>query len=157
MKFLKGEIPLLARTSLNFTDVRSLAIGHLQAMMHGNIGERYLLGWGESLVGRISEVARAVYPLQDAAALLSGLGELLCGLRFGGRLAFYEQPPFATRESVKMSRYPHFFSSDKADREIGYEVVGIDGAIREAVDLFQRARHGACGDNSRAGEERQAA
>src|SRR5437773_7968747 len=42
--FLNGRIPLLARTGLNFVDVRHCALGHLLSMARGESGERYLLG-----------------------------------------------------------------------------------------------------------------
>jgi len=42
--FLNGRIPLLARTGLNFVDVRHCALGHLLTMGRGKSGERYLLG-----------------------------------------------------------------------------------------------------------------
>src|SRR5207248_11576278 len=41
--FLKGRIPLLARTGLNFVDVRDCALGHLLTMARAKSGERYLL------------------------------------------------------------------------------------------------------------------
>jgi hypothetical protein len=44
--------------------------------------------------------------------------------------------PFVTRESVQMSRGPHFSSNEKAEAELGYEVIPIDEAIRDAVDDF---------------------
>jgi len=44
--------------------------------------------------------------------------------------------PFATREAVRMSRGPHFSSNAKAEKELGYEIVPIDSAIRDAVADF---------------------
>ena len=42
--FLNGWIPLLARTGLNFVDIRQCALGHLLTMERGKSGECYLLG-----------------------------------------------------------------------------------------------------------------
>jgi hypothetical protein len=44
--------------------------------------------------------------------------------------------PFVTRESVQMSRGPHFSSNEKAERELAYDVIPIDQAIRDAVADF---------------------
>ena len=44
VQFLNGRIPMLARTGLNFADVRQCARGHLLALIRGRPGERYLLG-----------------------------------------------------------------------------------------------------------------
>jgi hypothetical protein len=35
-----------------------------------------------------------------------------------------------------MSRGPHFSSNEKAERELGYEAIPIDTAIRDAVNDF---------------------
>lgn len=70
---------------------------------------------------------------------------------------FTKQAPFATRESVKMSRYPHFFNSDKAEKEIGYQVIGIDSAIREAVGYFRERGMAPAGPMPMQTEEMQAA
>ena len=44
--------------------------------------------------------------------------------------------PFVTRESVQMSRGPHFSSNDKAQAELGYELTPLDDAMRDAVNDF---------------------
>jgi dihydroflavonol-4-reductase len=140
VQFLNGRIPFLARTGLNFVDVRNAARGHLQAMVRGVSGERYLLGsenlWLRDFFVRLAMLVAgaraptryAPYQLSYAAACCSELWA-----RWSGR------EPFVTREGVKMSRYPHFFTSEKAIREIGYAPGGIDDAMRDAITYF-RAR-----------------
>jgi hypothetical protein len=45
--------------------------------------------------------------------------------------------PFVTRESVRMSRGPHFSSNAKAENELGYvPTSSIDRAIHDAVEDF---------------------
>jgi dihydroflavonol-4-reductase len=137
VKFLNGQIPLLARTGLNFVDVRQCARGHLLAMIRGRPGERYLLGgvnlWLAEFLQKLEPFTHHATPrhyspfwLSYAAACVS---EMLAS-RGSGR------EPFATRESVRMSRGPHFSSNAKAERELGYETMPIDDAIRGAVAYF---------------------
>lgn len=139
VQFLNGKIPFLARTGLNFVDVRQVARGHLLAMMLGKKGERYLLGgvnlWlGEFLqkiaavTGRTAPRFHCPYPVSYLAACAS---ELMAGIT--------REPPFVTLESVRMSRGPHFFSSAKAESLLGYEPGCLDDALRAALDYF-RAR-----------------
>src|SRR5207247_4985332 len=45
--------------------------------------------------------------------------------------------PFVTRESVQMSRRPHFSSNAKAEKELGYiPTSSMDHAIHDAVEDF---------------------
>jgi hypothetical protein len=52
----------LARTGLNFVDVRDCALGHLLSMARGKSGERYLLGginmWLRDFLKRTGPYAR---------------------------------------------------------------------------------------------------
>ena len=137
VQFLNGRIPMLARTGLNFVDVRHCARGHLLAMTRGRTGERYLLGglnlWLREFLQRLEPYSKHRAPrlyaphwLSFAAACAS---ETMA--RFSPRWM-----PFVTRESVRMSRGPHFSSNVKSESELGYQLTLIDDAIHEAISDF---------------------
>jgi dihydroflavonol-4-reductase len=137
VQFLNGRIPMLARTGLNFVDVRQCALGHLLAMVRGGTGERYLLGGTNLWLGEFLQklepygnyrVPRFYAPhwLSYATACVS---ETVAGFSPNWK-------PFVTRESVQMSRGPHFSSNAKAERELGYKTIPLDDAIQEAVEDF---------------------
>ena len=107
--FLKGRIPLLARTGLNFVDVRDCALGHLLAMARGKSGERYLLGginlWLCDFLKRVEPYARYRTPRFYAPHWLRFL--TACASETAARI-WPNWTPFVTREAVQMSRGPHF-------------------------------------------------
>lgn len=137
VQFLKGRIPMLARTGLNFVDVRQCALGHLLAMVRGERGERYLLGgtnlWLREFLQKLEPYSAHRAPRRHAPFWLSYatacLSETMARLSDGTH-------PFVTRESVQMSRGPHFSSNEKAEGALGYTSVPIDDAIRDAVADF---------------------
>ena len=136
--FLNGRIPLLARTGLNFVDVRQCALGHLLAMMRGKPGERYLLGginlWLRDFLKRVEPYTRHRVPRFYAPHWLSFLAA--CASETVARIR-PSWNPFVTRESVQMSRGPHFSSNAKAESELGYVATSsIDRAIHDAVEDF---------------------
>jgi dihydroflavonol-4-reductase len=45
--------------------------------------------------------------------------------------------PRATVDTVRMGKKKMFASSAKAERELGWKIVPVDGALRRAVDWFQ--------------------
>jgi dihydroflavonol-4-reductase len=136
--FLNGRIPLLARTGLNFVDVRHCALGHLLSMARGKPGECYLLGginlWLRDFLKCIEPYARYRTPRFYAPYGLSFL--TACASETAARL-WPNWTPFVTRESVRMSRGPHFSSNAKAENELGYlPSSSIDPAIHDAVEDF---------------------
>ena len=137
VQFLNGRIPMLARTGLNFVDVRQCAVGHLLAMQRGEHGERYLLGgvnlWLREFLQRLEPYSKYRAPELHAPHWLSFA--TACASEAVARMSS-RWVPFVTRESVRMSRTPHFSSNAKAEQELGYEVTPIDDAIRDAVHDF---------------------
>ena len=133
----RGHMPGFVDTGLNIVHVDDVAAGELLAAEHGKIGERYILG-GEnmSLAEVLGHVARTVgkrpprfevpYPVAFAAAAV-GTGMA----RVTGR------EPFATLDSVRMSRKKMYFSSAKAMRELGYKPRPAREAIADAVAWFK--------------------
>jgi dihydroflavonol-4-reductase len=133
----RGRVPGFVDTGLNIVHVEDVAAGHLVAGEKGRCGERYILG-GENmtlaeilatvahLVGRPPPRLRVPYALAYPAALA---GEMMA--RMSGR------EPFVTRDGVRMSRKKMFFSSAKAERELGYRARPAREAIADAVAWFK--------------------
>src|SRR5205823_6321327 len=99
-----------------------VALGHALALERGKAGERYLLGgrdlWLEDLFAQIAAIAgrprpriRVPYTVARAAGLLG----------------------LVNRHEVRLARLPMFFSSEKAERELGYAPSPIEPALRGAV------------------------
>jgi dihydroflavonol-4-reductase len=137
VQFLNGRIPMLARTGLNFADVRQCAIGHLLALIRGQPGQRYLLGgtnlWLGEFLQKLEPFGKYGAPRFHAPHWLSYA--TACVSETVARFS-RERQPFVTRESVQMSRGPHFSSNEKAERELGYQAITIEAAIRDAVNDF---------------------
>jgi len=109
-------------TGLNVVDVRDVARGHALALEHGRAGERYLLGGvnlplGElfaaiaDLAGRSRPRLRVPYAVAVAAA---GAG-------------------LVNRDEVRLARLPMYFSSQKAEQELGYRPGPVEPALARAV------------------------
>jgi dihydroflavonol-4-reductase len=133
-----GKIPAFVDTGLNLVSVEDVARGHLLALERGQIGERYILG-GENitlqrLLGEIAALTgrRAptlklprwpLYPLAHVAEALA---------KMTGK------EPFLTVDGLTMSKNRMFFSSAKAQRELGYRPGPYAPALHAALDWFAR-------------------
>ncbi|MDQ3993751.1 MAG: NAD-dependent epimerase/dehydratase family protein [Actinomycetota bacterium] len=125
----RGKIrAYVATTGLNIVDVRDVARGHVLALEHGKAGERYLLGGANmplaelfaaiaDLAGRPRPRVRVPYPVAVGA----------------GRLGL------VNRDEVRLARLPMYFSSERAEAELGYRrgpvAPALARAVTEAVSL----------------------
>ena len=109
-------------TGLNVVDVRDVAQGHALALERGRPGERYLLGstdmWLGDLFALIARIAgrprpriRVPYGVARTAAALG----------------------LVNRQEVMLARTAAFFSSAKAEAELGYRPGPVEPALERAV------------------------
>ena len=136
--FLKRKFPAYVETGLNLVDVRECAQGHVAALEKGKSGERYILG-GEDLtlkqildkLGQVTGLPSPKVKLPYFVAFAAGVvDEAVTGL-------LLRREPRATVDTVRMGKKKMFASSAKAQRELGWKIVPIDGALRRAVEWFQ--------------------
>jgi len=133
-----GRVPAYVDTGLNIVHVDDVAAGHVLALEHGEIGERYILG-GENM--SLRDVLAAVAAecgrrpptlrLPHLAVLpVAAASEAWCLLRGRGE-------PLATVDGVRMSMKHMYFSSARAETRLGYRARPALEAIRDAVAWFR--------------------
>lgn len=132
----RGRMPAYVDTGLNVVHVDDVATGHLLAFHRGRIGERYVIGGEDMTLKKIlEEVARLVKRTPPRVrlphAVLMPIAHLAEGFTrlTGGHSRI-------TVEGVRMSRKLMFFSSAKAQRELGYSWRPASHALADAVQWF---------------------
>ncbi|HET9617919.1 MAG TPA: hopanoid-associated sugar epimerase [Pseudolabrys sp.] len=134
-----GRMPAFVDTGLNMVHVDDVAEGHVLAFQRGRIGERYVLGGQNATLAEIlATVAGAVgrrpprirIPRQ---ALMPFAHMTEAVARVTGR------EPMLTRDGLRMSKNKMFFSSAKAEAELGYRARPYRGGIIDAIEWFRRA------------------
>ncbi|MBV8978911.1 MAG: NAD-dependent epimerase/dehydratase family protein [Alphaproteobacteria bacterium] len=135
----KGRIPAFVDTGLNLVHVDDVAEGHLLALDKGTIGERYILGGQDaSLAEMLAEIAKLtgrhapnirlprlpLYPFAYVAQRLA---------KTSGK------EPFISVDALAMSKYRMYFSSAKAERELGYRARPYVEALSDALAWFRGA------------------
>ncbi len=131
-----GRIPAYVDTGLNVVHVDDVALGHMVALHRGRIGERYILG-GENvpfsqmlaeiaaMVGRSPPKYRIPWYAAAPAALAGEVQALLTG-----------NEPLATWAAVRLARKKMFFTSSKAEHELGYRARSHLEALSDAITWF---------------------
>jgi dihydroflavonol-4-reductase len=130
-----GKFPGYVDGGCSFCDVRDVARAHAEALERGRPGEVYFLG-GHNL--RMSEVARRVSSIVGErqprripylAAILGALAGETFALLGGRRWRL-------TVDFVRSTALYTFVTSEKARRELGYEVRPFEEMARDTLRWF---------------------
>ncbi len=131
-----GRIPAFVDTGLNLVHVDDVALGHLAALRHGRVGERYILGGQDvpfaqmlhdiaDLVGRRAPRLRlpwySALPIAAAAEAIAWVT---------GR------EPLATLAGARLAKHRMFFSSTKAERQLAFGARPYSEGLRDAIRWF---------------------
>lgn len=132
-----GKIPAFVDTGLNLVHVDDVAEGHLLAYEKGRVGERYVLGGFDTpLKDMLAEIARQTGRKPPTTQLPTApLYPLAVVFEAVGRLTGKE--PMLTVDALKMAGHRMFFSSAKAERELGYHARPWPEAIADALSWFR--------------------
>src|SRR5471032_911261 len=132
-----GRMPAFVDTGLNLVHVDDVAQGHLLALERGVIGERYILG-GEnlSLQQMLADIAGLAGRKPPTIKLPRGP---LYPLAIGAELyaKFSGKEPFVTVDGLRMSKNKMYFTSAKAERELGYKARPYGEGLSHALDWFR--------------------
>lgn len=136
--FLKKKFPAYVDTGLNLVDVRECARGHVSALEKGMSGERYILGGENLTLKQILDKLAAITGLPSPRIRVPYVVALATGVIDQVVTGYIrKREPRATIDAVRMGRKKMFVSSGKAERDLGWKTVPVDGALRRAVEWFQ--------------------
>jgi dihydroflavonol-4-reductase len=131
----------LMGAGLNVVSVQDVARGHRLALERGRSGQRYILG-SENLELRqaFDAITQAVglrspwLPVPWSAAYLAALAARAAGW------VLRREPRLLVLDEVRLARQPLHFSSEKAQRELGYAPGPALDALRAAACWFAESR-----------------
>ncbi len=135
--FLNGGTPGFLDGTLNFIDVRDVALGHLLAAEKGRVGERYILGNKNLKISQLLELLHRLTGLSmpriqipyGAALIYAAVSEFLAD-------HVTHRPPRAPLTGVRLMRRSMAFDSSKAKTELGLPQTSLDISIADAIEWF---------------------
>ena len=131
-----GKMPAFVDTGLNLVHVDDVARGHLLALDRGKVGQNYILGGEDvTLEAMLADIAALSNRRAPKVKLPRGpLFPLAWAAEAVARVTGKE--PFLTADALRMSRYRMFFSSAKAQAELGYTARPYRAGIEDALTWF---------------------
>jgi dihydroflavonol-4-reductase len=136
-----GRMPAFVDTGLNLAHVDDVAAGHIAALERGKIGERYILGGANVLLGdMLADIARLVGRRPPTVKLpRTMLYPMAYGAELLARLRGVE--PFITMDGLRMARHHMFFDDSKARRDLGYVSRPYREGLADAIAWFRAHGH----------------
>jgi dihydroflavonol-4-reductase len=132
-----GRMPAYVDTGLNVVHVDDVAMGHWLAYEKGRIGERYILG-GTNLA--FSDILKIVAKITGGKPPLFEIPRLpLYPFALVAELVarVTKKEPLLTLDGLRMAKKKMYFSSAKAEKELGYKARPAEEALADAVAWFR--------------------
>jgi dihydroflavonol-4-reductase len=122
---------------INIVYVDDVVRGHLLAAQYGRIGERYIL-CGENLTHReiietIADVVGGIPPLFKVPPWMVRL----IAVTAEGISTVLNVKPWVTKELLSGASLHSYFGSEKAQRELGYQVTPFRKAVQRAFNWYK--------------------
>ncbi|MDT8368982.1 MAG: NAD-dependent epimerase/dehydratase family protein [Longimicrobiales bacterium] len=135
--FVSGRIPATMESGRNFLDVREAARGHLLAARRGRVGRRYVLG-GENLTVRdfLERLGRVTGRAAPTRTLPQWVARAFAATQ-EARSRFTGRPPRVSIESVRAASQKMFFSTARAEEELGFRAAPLEPSLERAVEWFR--------------------
>lgn len=139
LKFLNREIPFYADVGFSFANVKDVAQGHILALEKGKKGEIYILAGHNIKLSEFFSVISQITGLRKPINLGKHVPAVL-GYIVGFILEVWAKitgnPPLITRAQAKASFLNLYYSSKKAQDELGYRITPLEYAIKDAINYF---------------------
>lgn len=132
-----AKMPAYVETGLNIVHVDDVAEGHALALERGRIGEKYILGGENMSLGDLFNLVSEVACVKPPRVKLRQSWLYPVALVSEWLARGFNIEPRVTRETLAMSRKIMYFSSLKAQRELGYAPRPARDAVTDAVSWFR--------------------
>jgi len=134
-----GRMPAFVDSGLNLVHVDDVATGHLLAFDRGRVGARYILGGQDVMLGdMLAEIAAIVGRKAPTIRIpraplfpLAWVNEQVARVTGGD--------PFLNMDSLRMAKHRMFFTSARAEAELGYRARPHREALADAIAWFRGA------------------
>jgi dihydroflavonol-4-reductase len=141
--FMRRRMFAYIETGMNLVDVEDVAIGHVRAMEHGRIGERYILGNQNLTLKSICQILSRLTGVPAPRLRLPWRLVLpLAYLSHWTANLVTHRPPRIPLEGVRMAKYHMHYDCTKAQQELALPQTPVETALKKAVLWFRQNGYG---------------
>lgn len=137
INILKRKLPGYVEGGINVVDVEDVAVGHIQAMDKGRVGEKYILGNANLSVREYFELIAEVGGVRAPALKIPLPLAVATAYLYEAMAAATRKPPVTTVGWVKVGSHYAFWDTSKAIRELGLPQTPVRESMKKAVAWFR--------------------
>jgi dihydroflavonol-4-reductase len=134
---MRGKVPGYAAGGRCFSAVKDVANATVNAIQKGRVGECYITGGTNlcykdffALIGKVANVKPPKLKVSTFfAVIFAGIIEFFASLR--------KKKPKLSIAMAKISGDGHYYSSEKAIRELDYRQTSVELALTEAIEWYK--------------------
>ena len=134
-----GRMPAFVDTGLNLVHVDDVARGHVAALRRGRIGKRYILGGDNVRFARMLADIAELAGRRPPRLRIPWYAGLPVAWAAEGAARVTGREPLATLEGVRHARDRMFFSTARAEQELGVRARPYREALADALLWFRNA------------------
>jgi dihydroflavonol-4-reductase len=134
-----GRMPAFVNTGLNMVHVDDVAAGHILAFERGRIGERYILGGQNASLSEILITIAAQSGRRPPRLRIPRVAVVPLAIVSEAMARRSGREPLVTLDGLRMSKAQMFFTSAKAERELGFQARPYAEGITDAIHWFRQA------------------
>lgn len=135
--FISGRMPAYLDTGLNIVSAAECARGHLLAAQKGRSGARYILGGEDLHMSQLLAMLAEIASVPEPRWRLPYQPVLLAAHINGWLAAITGKEPLIPLAGVQMAKKLMFFSSKRANMELGYVTSPAYHPLKQAVEWFR--------------------
>lgn len=132
-----GKAPAYIDTGLNLVHVDDVAEGHIAALERGKVGERYILGGQDVELSRLFADITEMVGRKPPTVKLPREPLYPLAMMFEAVAQFTGKEPMLTVDALNMAKRRMFYSSAKAERDLGYSARPYRQGIADALAWFR--------------------
>lgn len=137
LDFVNRRLKAYIDGAYNFTDVRDVAVGHIEAMKRGRCGEIYILGGEIISVYEILEILESITSIKKPKIKIPYWLAYITSPFTPIYYNIVKTKPLFTTYSITVLRSNAHISSEKAIKELGYSYRPIKESIKDAYLWFK--------------------
>jgi dihydroflavonol-4-reductase len=131
-----GRMPAYLDTGVNLVHVDDVAEGHYLAFEKGRVGRNYILGGRNLTLRELLVLIGRICGREPRPVRLPYFAGIAMAQVFEGWARLTGRPPLATHDEVRLARRHMYFSSARAERELGYHPRPAEEAVRDSLAWF---------------------
>jgi len=136
LDFLNGQIPAYVDTGLNFVAVEDVARGHWLAAVHGQVGERYILGDRNLTLKELLQILATLSGRPMPRIRLPHAVPYLAALADSVLSGILHREPRIPMEGVRIARHKMFVDGAKARNTLEFNPGSLEAALERAIRWY---------------------